>query len=101
MITNIEFGLLSVLIVRMSIAGFGGVFLLFLQGTKWVDSKYQDDFNAFIESFFGIVIAALALGESITVFQCIVTRFIILQTSSGQQPPLEEFEFICYFANKL
>ena len=66
-----------ILIVGMSIAGFGGALLLFLEGIKRIGTvRTMSMFS--LTPVFGIVIAALALGESITVFQGIATALIIL-----------------------
>lgn len=66
-----------ILIVGMSIAGFGGALLLFLEGIKRIGTvRTMSMFS--LTPVFGIVIAALALGESITVFQGIATGLIIL-----------------------
>jgi drug/metabolite transporter (DMT)-like permease len=66
-----------ILIVGMSIAGFGGALLLFLEGIKRIGTvRTMSMFS--LTPIFGIVIAALALGESITVFQGIATGLIIL-----------------------
>ncbi|MDQ5830904.1 MAG: DMT family transporter [Thermoproteota archaeon] len=66
-----------ILIVGMSIAGFGGALLLFLEGIKRIGTvRTMSMFS--LTPVFGLVIAALALGESITVFQGIATGLIIL-----------------------
>jgi drug/metabolite transporter (DMT)-like permease len=66
-----------VLIVGMSIAGFGGALLLFLEGIKRIGTvRTMSMFS--LTPVFGILIAALALGESITVFQGFATGLIIL-----------------------
>jgi drug/metabolite transporter (DMT)-like permease len=66
-----------ILIVGMSIAGFGGALLLFLEGIKRIGTvRTMSMFS--LTPIFGIVIAALALGESITVFQVIATGLIIV-----------------------
>lgn len=67
---------LWLIIVGMSVAGFGGALLLFLQGIKSIGTvKTMSVFST--TPIFGIVIAALALGESISVFQAIATGLII------------------------
>jgi drug/metabolite transporter (DMT)-like permease len=67
---------LWLIIVGMSVAGFGGALLLFLQGIKSIGTvKTMSVFS--MTPIFGIVIAALALGESISVFQAIATGLII------------------------
>ncbi|MFL6492091.1 MAG: DMT family transporter [Nitrososphaera sp.] len=66
-----------ILIGGMSIAGFGGALLLFLEGIKRIGTvRTMSMFS--LTPIFGIVIAALALGESITVFQSIATGLIIV-----------------------
>ena len=66
-----------ILIGGMSIAGFGGALLLFLEGIKRIGTvRTMSMFS--LTPIFGIVIAALALGESITVFQGIATGLIIV-----------------------
>jgi len=65
------------LIIFMSFSGFGGALLLFLEGIKRIGTvKTMSMFS--MTPIFGIVIAALALGESITVFQGIATGLIIM-----------------------
>lgn len=65
-----------VLIIVMSISGFGGALLLFLEGIKRIGTvKTMSMFS--MTPIFGILIAALALGESITAFQGIATGLII------------------------
>ncbi|MDP9015361.1 MAG: DMT family transporter [Thermoproteota archaeon] len=65
------------LIIIMSISGFGGALLLFLEGIKRIGTvKTMSMFS--MTPIFGIVIAALALGESITVFQGVATGLIII-----------------------
>ncbi|HKZ62560.1 MAG TPA: DMT family transporter [Nitrososphaera sp.] len=67
---------LWLIIVGMSVSGFGGALLLFLQGIKRIGTvKTMSVFS--MTPIFGIVIAALALGESISVFQGIATGLII------------------------
>lgn len=66
-----------ILIVGMSIAGFGGALLLFLEGIKRIGTvRTMSMFS--LTPIFGIVIAALTLGESITLLQGIATGLIIL-----------------------
>jgi drug/metabolite transporter (DMT)-like permease len=75
-ITEIKFDM-WVLIVGMSIAGFGGALLLFLEGIKRIGTvKTMSMFS--LTPIFGIVLAALTLGESITLFQGIATGLIIV-----------------------
>ena len=65
------------LIIIMSISGFGGALLLFLEGIKRIGTvKTMSMFS--MTPVFGIVIAALALGEAITVFQGVATGLIII-----------------------
>ncbi len=65
------------LIIIMSISGFGGALLLFLEGIKRIGTvKTMSMFS--MTPVFGIVIAALALGESITLFQGVATSLIII-----------------------
>ncbi len=67
---------LWLIIVGMSISGFGGALLLFLQGIKAIGTvKTMSVFS--MTPIFGILIAALALGESISVFQGVATGLII------------------------
>jgi drug/metabolite transporter (DMT)-like permease len=74
-IANIEPNL-WLIIIGMSVAGFGGALMLFLQGIKRIGTvKTMSVFS--MTPIFGIVIAALALGESISVFQGIATGLII------------------------
>jgi drug/metabolite transporter (DMT)-like permease len=75
-ITGIKYDM-WILIIGMSVAGFGGALLLFLEGIKRIGTvKTMSMFS--LTPVFGIVIAALSLGESITVFQSIATGLIIL-----------------------
>jgi drug/metabolite transporter (DMT)-like permease len=75
-ITEIKFDM-WVLIVGMSIAGFGGALLLFLEGIKRIGTvKTMSMFS--LTPIFGILLAALTLGESITLFQGIATGLIIV-----------------------
>ena len=75
-ITGIKYDM-WILIIGMSVAGFGGALLLFLEGIKRIGTvKTMSMFS--LTPVFGIVIAALSLGESITVFQGIATGLIIL-----------------------
>jgi drug/metabolite transporter (DMT)-like permease len=68
---------LWLIIVGMSVSGFGGALLLFLYGIKNIGTvKTMSVFST--TPIFGIVIAALVLGESISVFQGIATGLIIL-----------------------
>jgi len=65
------------LIILMSISGFGGALLLFLEGIKRIGTvKTMSMFS--MTPIFGIMIAALALGETITVLQIIATGLIII-----------------------
>jgi drug/metabolite transporter (DMT)-like permease len=74
-ITGIEPDL-WLIIVGMSVAGFGSALMLFLQGIKRIGTvKTMSVFS--MTPIFGIAIAALALGESISVFQAIATGLII------------------------
>jgi drug/metabolite transporter (DMT)-like permease len=76
MITEIKFDM-WILIVGMSIAGFGGALLLFLEGIKRIGTlRTMSMFS--LTPIFGMVIAAVGLGESITVFQGIATGLIIV-----------------------
>jgi len=68
---------LWLIIIGMSISGFGGALLLFLQGIKRIGIvKTMSVFS--LTPIFGIVIAALVLGESISIFQGIATALIIV-----------------------
>ena len=75
-ISGIKFDM-WVLIVGMSIGGFGGALLLFLEGIKRTGTvRTMSMFS--LTPIFGIVLAALTLGESITLFQGIATGLIIV-----------------------
>ncbi|HEX2013679.1 MAG TPA: DMT family transporter [Nitrososphaera sp.] len=64
------------IIIGMSVSGFGGALLLFLQGIKKIGTvKTMSIFS--LTPIFGIVIAAIVLGESISIFQGIATAIII------------------------
>lgn len=68
---------LWLIIIGMSISGFGGALLLFLQGIKRIGIvKTMSVFS--LTPIFGIVIAATVLGESISIFQGIATALIIV-----------------------
>jgi drug/metabolite transporter (DMT)-like permease len=76
LISEIKFDM-WILIGGMSIAGFGGALLLFLEGIKRIGTvRTMSMFS--LTPIFGIVIAALALAESITIFQGIATGLIII-----------------------
>ncbi len=67
---------LWLIIVGMSVSGFGGALLFFLHGIKRIGTvKTMSVFS--MTPIFGIIVAALALGESISVFQGIATGMII------------------------
>jgi drug/metabolite transporter (DMT)-like permease len=67
---------LWLIIIGMSVSGFGGALLLFLKGIKTIGTvKTMSAFS--MTPIFGIIIAALVLGESITIFQGIATAIII------------------------
>jgi drug/metabolite transporter (DMT)-like permease len=67
---------LWLIIVGMSVSGFGGALLLFLQGIKRIGTvKTMSIFS--LTPIFGIVIAAIVLGESITILQGVATAIII------------------------
>ena len=67
---------LWLIIVGMSLSGFGGALLLFLQGIKRIGTVKTMSIFA-MTPIFGIVIAAVALGESISAFQMVATGLII------------------------
>src|SRR5918911_242241 len=74
-ITGIELDL-WLLITILAILGFGGALLLFLQGIKRIGTvKTMSIFS--MVPIFGIVIAAVVLGESVSSFQMIATGLII------------------------
>jgi drug/metabolite transporter (DMT)-like permease len=67
---------LWLIIIGMSISGFGGALLLFLHGIKRIGTvRTMAVFS--LTPVFGIVVAALVLGESISIFQGIATAIII------------------------
>lgn len=74
-IASIEPGL-WLIIIAMSVSGFGGALLLFLQGIKRIGTVKTMSIFA-MTPIFGIVIAALALGESISIIQMVATGLII------------------------
>jgi drug/metabolite transporter (DMT)-like permease len=68
---------LWLIIAGMSVSGFGGALLFFLHGIKRIGTvKTMSVFS--MTPIFGIVVAALALGESISFFQGIATAMIIV-----------------------
>jgi drug/metabolite transporter (DMT)-like permease len=67
---------LWLIIIAMSASGFGGALLFFLEGIKRIGTiKTMSVFST--TPIFGIAIAAVALGESISAFQGIATGLII------------------------
>jgi drug/metabolite transporter (DMT)-like permease len=74
-IASIEPGLWLIIIV-MAVSGFGGALLLFLQGIKRIGTVKTMSIFA-MTPIFGIAIAAVALGESISAFQMVATGLII------------------------
>jgi len=69
--------MLWLIIVCMSVSGFGGALLLFLHGIKIIGTvRTMSVFS--MTPIFGVVIAALALGESISVLQGAATGLIII-----------------------
>jgi drug/metabolite transporter (DMT)-like permease len=67
---------LWLIIIGMSASGFGGALLLFLQGIKRIGTVKTMSVISLVPVF-GIVIAAIALGESISYFQMVATGLII------------------------
>jgi len=67
---------LWLIIIGMAVAGFGGALMLFLHGIKRIGTvKTMAMFS--MTPIFGIIIAAIALGESISIFQGFATGLII------------------------
>lgn len=67
---------LWLIIIGMSVSGFGGALLFFLEGIKRIGTiKTMSVFST--TPIFGIAIAAVAIGESISVFQAIATGLVI------------------------
>ncbi|UVS69498.1 DMT family transporter [Nitrososphaera viennensis] len=67
---------LWLIIIALSASGFGAALLFFLAGIKRIGTiKTMTVFST--TPIFGIVIAAAALGESISIFQAIATGLII------------------------
>jgi len=67
---------LWLIITGLAVSGFGAALLFFLQGIKHIGTiKTMSVFST--TPVFGIAIAAIALGESITVFQVVATGLII------------------------
>lgn len=74
-LAQIDAGLWLV-IIGLAAAGFGGALLFFLEGIKRIGTiKTMSVFST--TPIFGIAIAAIALGESISIFQAIATGLII------------------------
>lgn len=62
--------------IGLAVSGFGAALLFFLQGIKHIGTiKTMSVFS--MTPVFGIAIAAIALGESITAFQVVATGLII------------------------
>jgi drug/metabolite transporter (DMT)-like permease len=67
---------LWLVIIGLAAAGFGGALLFFLEGIKRIGTiKTMSVFST--TPIFGIAIAALTLGESLSVFQALATAMII------------------------
>lgn len=67
---------LWLIIIGLAVSGFGAALLFFLQGIKHIGTiKTMSVFST--TPIFGIAIAAIALGESITAFQVVATGFVI------------------------
>jgi drug/metabolite transporter (DMT)-like permease len=74
-LAQIDAGLWLV-IIGLAAAGFGGALLFFLEGIKRIGTiKTMSVFST--TPIFGIAIATVALGESISVFQAVATGLII------------------------
>jgi drug/metabolite transporter (DMT)-like permease len=67
---------LWLVIIGLAAAGFGGALLFFLEGIKRIGTiKTMSVFST--TPIFGIAIAALTLGETLSVFQALATAMII------------------------
>lgn len=67
---------LWLIIVGLAVSGFGAALMFFLQGIKHIGTiKTMSVFS--MTPIFGIVIAAMVLGETISLFQGIATAMII------------------------
>lgn len=67
---------LWLIIIGLAVSGFGAALLFFLQGIKHIGTiKTMSVFST--TPIFGIAIAAIALGESITAFQVLATGLVI------------------------
>jgi drug/metabolite transporter (DMT)-like permease len=67
---------LWLIIIGMSVSGFGGALLFFLEGIKRIGTiKTMSVFST--TPIFGIAIAAITLGESISAFQVVATGLVI------------------------
>jgi drug/metabolite transporter (DMT)-like permease len=80
---NLQQGLFQIapalwlIIILMSISGFGGALLLFLEGIKRIGTvKTMSIFS--LAAVFGLITAAFVRGESISIFQMTATGIIIL-----------------------
>lgn len=74
-IASIQPGLWLIIVV-MAVSGFGAALLFFLEGIKRIGTiKTMSVFS--MVPIFGIAIAAITLGESISVFQAIATAFVV------------------------
>ncbi|MEW5840938.1 DMT family transporter [Nitrososphaera sp.] len=64
------------IIIAMSVSGFGAALLFFLEGIRRIGTiKTMSVFST--TPIFGIAIAAVALGESISIFQIIATGLVV------------------------
>ncbi|MGI0019542.1 MAG: EamA family transporter, partial [Nitrososphaera sp.] len=67
---------LWLVIIAMAVSGFGGALLFFLEGIKRVGTiKTMSVFSTV--PIFGIAIAAITLGESISIFQAVATALVV------------------------
>jgi drug/metabolite transporter (DMT)-like permease len=69
-------GDLWLIIIAMAVSGFGAALLFFLEGIKRIGTiKTMSVFSTV--PIFGIAIAAIALGESISAFQAVATALVV------------------------
>jgi drug/metabolite transporter (DMT)-like permease len=69
-------GNMWLIIIGLAVSGFGAALLFFLQGIKHIGTiKTMSVFST--TPIFGIAIAAMVLGESISIFQGVATSMII------------------------
>ena len=90
---------LWLIIVVMAVSGFGAALLFFLEGIKRIGTiKTMSVFS--MVPIFGIAIAAITLGESISIFQA-DRDCTCSDRHTHSQPALEQLQPVCNLVNQL